>query len=392
MGKLTEHQRNELREYLIAQGLSFKPLRDEMFDHMSSDLEERLSNGESFHDAWSQCISEIPNDHFQLIQNDVMETINKGFTLTQWFSFSALALLFISTVFKLLHLQFAGEVLILSFALIITSLLTTSVKGILLNKEKKGTAKLLAVIIGVVIMITGYGFKILHLAGADLIVTMAVTMLIISLTINTVHVYRRASGEGNLLTLLHEKYTPGIERFLLFLLIPIVIIQMISIAIGHINPAVNMVLLVVMFGSGLQFVAMAWRTMEKDLSKRNILTLTLVLVSGLCLNLPFLGQLLSIEVRIAIIVLFSIAAATLAYVMEEERRLSSLVLTCLVPIIFLGWGLIRLNVIPASSHSVFFNLPIIVVLGAGLFFCRKHSTMRAYLLVSFSSYLFEYIL
>jgi hypothetical protein len=392
MGKLTEHERNELREYLIAQGLSFKPLRDEMFDHITSDLEERLSNGESFHEAWSHCIGEIPKDHFQLIQNDVMETINKGFTLTQWFSFSALTLLFVSTVFKVLHLQFAGEVLLLSFVLIITSLLTTTVKGIFLNKGKKGAVKLLAVIIGVILLLIAYGFKVLHLAGADFIILTAVMVLIISLIVNTVHVYRHASGEGNLLTFLHEKYTPGIERFLLFLLIPIVIVQTISIAVGQINPAVNMVLLVVMFGSGLQFIALTWRMMEKDLSKKNILTPTLVLISCLGLTLPFLGQILPLEIRIVVIILFTVVSATLAYSMDEEQKVSSLILACLVTGIFLGWGLIRLNILPSSSHSMFFNLPILATLTAGLFLCKKHGTMRAFLLISLGSYLFEYIL
>ena len=241
-------------------------------------------------------------------------------------------------------------------------------------------------------LLVAYGFKVLHLAGADFIILIAVIVLIISLFVNTVHVYRHASGEGNLLTFLHEKYTPGIERFLLFLLIPIGIFQTISIATGHISPAVNIVLLVVMFGAGLQFIALTWRTMEKDLSKKNILTATLILISCLGLNLPFLGQLLPMEMRVLVIILFTVVSAALAYGMDEETKLLSLLLACLVPAIFLGWGLIRLNILPSSAHSIFFNLPILVVLVAGLFFCRKHGTMRAYLLISVSSYLFEYIL
>jgi hypothetical protein len=41
MGKLNSEQRNILREFLEAQGLSFKPLQDEMMDHISCDVEDR---------------------------------------------------------------------------------------------------------------------------------------------------------------------------------------------------------------------------------------------------------------------------------------------------------------------------------------------------------------
>jgi hypothetical protein len=155
----------------------------------------------------------------------------------------------------------------------------------------------------------------------------------------------------------------------------------------------NFILLVVMFGAGIQFIAMCWRTMEKDLSKRNPFTLAATITSSVCLTLPFLGQLVPFEARVLIVVLFSAVSAWLAYAMEEEpRRLSALIMACLVPIIFIGWALIRLELIPASAHPIFFNIPVIVILTAGLLLCRKHGIMRAYMLISLGSYVFEYIM
>src|SRR5687768_7053455 len=156
MGKLTDEQKNGLREFLERQGLSFRPLQDEMVDHMACDLEDRMTEGFSFQEAWDQSINEIPNNHFQLIQKEVMETINKRFTWSQVFSFGALGLIVIGTVFKELHLPLAGETLLLSFGFLAISLLTGSLSGMSLNKGKKGSARLLAVVAGIIILLTAF--------------------------------------------------------------------------------------------------------------------------------------------------------------------------------------------------------------------------------------------
>lgn len=201
---------------------------------------------------------------------------------------------------------------------------------------------------------------------------MAVSVLVVSMLLNTIYVYRNASGHSNLMTFLHEKYTPGIERFFLILLVPILIYNCVMILQGA-QPA-NFILLVVMFGAGLQLIAMSWRTMEKDLSRRNPLTLAATIISSICLTLPFLGELIPFEVRIAAIVLFTVVSAWLAYTMEEKPvRVASLIILCLTSLIFVGWALIRLELIPSSSHSIFFNIPVIIILSAGLLLCRKHA-------------------
>ena len=391
MGKLNNEQRLQLRGYLQEQGLSFKPLQDEIADHISCDLENRMSEGYSFAEAWQQTLGELPDHHFIIIQNNVMETINKRFTWSQGFSFLALALLLISTVFKVLHLPLAGEILLLSFSFIAVSLLVTTLSGIFLRKGKKGSIRVLALVLGIVLLLISFSFRILHLQGADGTLFLAVGILVVSLLVNTLYVYRHASGEGNLLTYLHEKYTPGIERFFLILLFPLIVYKVINISSGSNDFVGNLILLVVVFGSGLQFIALALRTMEKKLSKRNILTLSATIVSCLCLTLPFLGPILPLELRMALIALCSILSCWLAYTMEEEPKKIMVMIIALGPVIFLSWALIKLNIIPYSAHQVFFNLPILMVLIAGLLLCRKHGIMRTYLLMTIASYLFEYL-
>lgn len=390
--ELTTAQKQKIREYLRQQGLTFQPLQDEMADHLTCDLEQRMSEGHSFDAAWHQVTGDIGENHFIQIQTEIMETINKRFTWSQGLSFLALGLLLISTLFKILHLQFAGEILLASFVCIAAALLTTSLTGVFLNKGKQGALRVITMVAGILVILIGYAFKLLHMPGADQLILLAVSVLIASLVVNTVHVYRHSSGHSNLLTWLHEKYTPGIERFFLILLIPMVVYKGAMILGGADAPAVNFALLVVMLGAGLQVIATAWRTMEKDLGRRNTVTLVATIISSLCLTLPFLGPLVPFEIRVIVIVLFNIVTGWLAYTLEENpRRLSSLFMVCLVPLLLTGWALIRLELINASAHSVFFNLPMLLLLAAGVFLSRKHSIMRAYMIISLAGYLFEYI-
>lgn len=392
MSRLTADQRQKIRDYLAQQGVTFKPLKDEMMDHLSCDLEFRMSEGHSFDKAWLQVKEEIGENHFRTVQYEIMETINKRFMWSQGLSFMALGLLLISGLFKVLHLAFAGELLILSFAFIAASLLTASLTGVLINREKKGAVRVLSMIVGIILLLAGFSFKFLHLPGADGLILLAVGALVITLLVNTIYVYQNSSGRGNLITYLHEKYTPGIERFLLILFFPLLVYKLLLILQNDNVFVGNMLLLVVMFASGLQFIAMSWRIMESDLAKRNALTLIAAVLSSLCLAMPFLGPLVPFDARVVIIVLFTISSGWLAYTMEDKPRFVSGIMTCLVPLIFAGWALIHLEIFPPGMHSIFFNVPVLLTLVTGLLLSRKYGMMRAYMLISVSSYLFEYIL
>jgi hypothetical protein len=393
MGKLTDAQRLTLRGYLLSQGLSFKPLQDEMVDHLSCDLEDRMGEGQSFEMAWHQTMSEIPENHFQIIQTEIMETINKRFSLTQGLSILALTFLFISVIFKVFHLQGGDFTLLASFGLMAVSLLTASLTGISINRERKGSARVLGVICGVIILLIAFAFKLMHWPGADQLIVLAEAVLMVSLIANTLYVYKHASGEGNLLTFLHEKHTPGIERFFLFLLMPLAIYKTIFILSGSTDFIGNFILLVVLFGAGLQFIALCWRAAEKDPLKCNAFTLAATIVSFSCSTLVFLGPILPLPIRIVMIAVYSVVSAWLAITMEEKPvPLAARMMAVLVPAVFLGWALIRLGALPFSAHSIFFNLPLLAILLIGLFLCRKHGPMRAYMIVSAGSYLFEYIM
>lgn len=283
-----------------------------MIDHICCDIEEKIATGHSFDEALRLTMHDIPEHHFKTIQRQTMETINKRITYSRWLSFAALALLLCSVIFRILHLQFSDELLLTSFAMIVASLLTSSVSGIYTNRDKKGTIGVLTVIAGVVVMLIGYTFKFLHWPGADQIVVIASVLLIVSLVINTLFVYSNASGHGNLLTFLHEKHTPGIERFLLLLLLPITLYKVVVLLSGAEHFVGGVVLLIVMFAAGFQLIAWTWRNIENNPIYRNPLILTALIITSLCLVLVFLGQLIPFEIRVVMIMLYTSVAAWLA--------------------------------------------------------------------------------
>jgi hypothetical protein len=389
---ITEEQRSTIRELLTVRGLTFKPLQMEMVDHICCDIEAQMARGISFDEALQTTIGEIPEDHFINIQTETMETIQKRFTLSQWLSYMALGFLLCSVIFKILHLQFGEHLLLLSFCLIAASLLTSSVSGIYLNRGKKGALRVLAVVVGVTILLLGYSFKLLHLPGADQIIWVAIIVIIPALVVNTVFVYRHATGEGNLLTFLHEKYTPGIERFLLFLLLPITLYKVIKISGSSEDQFVGgLVLLIVIFGAGLQFIALSWRTLEREAIHRNPSILAGIIISFLCLVLLFLGNVIPLEVRIVMIPLYSVASAWLALKMEQTKTISSLISAYVVPLLFCCTAMLQLGIIPMDAKRFIFNLPVLILLTIGLFLCKKNDLMRTYMIVSLSSYVFEYV-
>lgn len=388
---LTGSQRNAVRKFVREQGVTFEPLLDEMVDHLSCEVEERIIQGFPFDEAWQQSINEIPQNHFLNIQQETMQSITKRFNLSQSLSYTALALLLCSTIFKIFHLQFAGELLLLSFVFIGVPLVLNALSGINHNKEKKGIMLVMGVITGVIILMFGYGFKILHLPGADAIIVVAVIAVVASLLANTWLLYVQSNFGANLLTFLHEKYTPGIERFFLFLLLPITIYKIVSLMQIEVEFVGSIILLVVMYGAALQFIALNWRVMEADPHKRNGLPIAGIALACVCFNLPFLGPILPFEVRVAVIVLFTAASAILAYYTDaQSSKLIALLMAILVPVVFVGSMLIKLSLIPVSAGRIFFNVPVLLVLIAGLLLCRKNSIMRTYMLIALSSYLFEY--
>jgi hypothetical protein len=390
MKKLTAEQRVNVRTFLAEQGLTFDPLLEEMLDHVSSDIEERMQAGLSFDEAWNQMRNDIPANHLQNIQTETMDTINKRFTVSRTLSVVALALMFGGIIFKVLHYPGASELLILSFAAMAGSFLSGTVSGIYFHKEKKGALRVLSLVAGTLLLMVAYTFRIMHWPGADFIVISGVVVSLFSFLFNTLYIFRSSSTNTNLLSYLHEKHSPGIERFFLILLVPVAILRMITLPIPSNAFLGTIIFVTIIYGAGLQFFALTWRLLEGDAAKRNVLTFSALVLSFTCFSLVFLGELLGFEIRLVLIMFFSIFAAWIIYKIDSPKNFFLGAVIILIPILFTGNVLLRLNLIPGLSTALVFNFVLLLVLTAGLFISTKHEATRAFLILSMAGYLVEY--
>jgi hypothetical protein len=390
MKKLTTEQQLHVRKFLTNQGLTFSPLVEEMFDHLSSDIEERMREGLSFEEAWHQMKNDIPENHLQNIQIETMETIKKRFSVSRALSILALALMFGGIIFKILHYPGASEMLILSFAAMAGSFLSGTVSGIYFHKEKKGALRVLSIVAGTLLLLVGYTFRVMRWPGADYLVIAGVVVSLVSFLFNTLYIFRNSSPNANLLSYLHEKHSPGIERFFLILLVPVAILRMITLPIPANAFLGTIIFATIIYGAGLQFFALTWRLLEADAAKRNVLTFSALVLSFTCFTLVFLGEVLGFEIRLVLIMFFSILAAWLIYKIDPPKNFFLGAVIILIPILFTANVLLRLNLIPGPITGVVFNIVILLVLTAGLFISTKHEATRAFLILSMAGYLVEY--
>jgi hypothetical protein len=390
MKKLTAEQRLSVRTFLTEQGLTFNPLLEEMLDHVSSDIEEHMQDGLSFDEAWQQMKKDIPENHLQNIQIETMETINKRFSVSRALSILALVLMFVGITFKILHLRGASELLLSSFAAMAGSFLSGTVSGIYFHKEKKGAVRVLSIVAGTLLLLAAYTFRIMHWPGADTLVSLGVGVSLMSFLFNTLYIFRSSSRNANLLSYLHEKHSPGIERFLLILLVPVAILRMINMPVPANAFLGTIIFVTIIYGAGLQFFALTWRLLEADAAKRNVLTFSALVLSFTCFSLVFLGELLGFEIRLVLIMLFSIFAVWIIYKIDPPKNFFLGAVLILIPILFTGNVLLRLNLIPGLSTVIVFNFVILLVLTAGVFMSTKHEATRAFLILSMAGYLVEY--
>jgi hypothetical protein len=308
-----------------------------------------------------------------------METINNRFTISRVFTYIGMAAIIIATVFKIMHLAGADQLVIISLGSFAASLLSSSVSGIYINREKDGAMRVMAVVAGVILLEIAYAFKLLHLPGADQLIMLSIVTLLAALTINTLYVYNNASGRGNLFTFLHEKYSPGIERFLLILL-PLIFVARTA----------AIVCVIIIFTAALQFVALIWTRMEKDLSKNNVTTLLLVIAAFSCVMIPMMGHLVYFNVRLILVTLFSFAGAFLCFRLEPSRNISSY-LICVVPIMFFLIALMKLGWMQSFADNLPLNIIVMISMGASIYFSEKCSAGRTFMILSLAGYYLEIV-
>lgn len=388
---MTNEQRNEIQSLLNERGLTFKPLQEEMIDHIACDVEQRMASGVSFREALKEAMTEVSPVQFATLQRDALIVIDKRFAASQWLSYSAMGILFAAFLFKVLHLQFSNELLVLSFVLMATALVAGSFSGNSFHRKKNDVIRIAFTLAGIVILQLGYAFKILHLPGADNIIIAATVVTVVTFLSNAYSVYRQTPGKETMLSFLHEKYTPSIERFLLILVSAMAVFTAVSITTDLYVPSVRVILLIVVYGAGIQFIAMTWRIVELNANFKKGIFLFGIAIASVCILLPFLGNILPFELRVILILMFTIVSSALAFSMQQGGTdIRPFLMVIVVPVVFFVWAFVKLTFLPQYFNHYIFNLPVLIVMCGALFLTGRHEILRSYMIISLGGYLIEY--
>jgi len=388
MSHINQNQIDKLNKFLDQQGLTFKPLREEMLDHLQMDIASQIELGNSFEEAFSIISNDIPENHFKLIQNETMEAINKRYNVARIFSILSILLLAVTSVFKLLHLPGTGIMLISSMASIALSMVIGALSGVMLYKEKQGRALLFLTIMGILYFFYAYVTQILNFSEAAIYKTSSVAILLVLFPALTIYYNKNLTSENHILIYLHKKHTPGIDRFLLILLAIAFILRLSSILFQY-PPNVSQILLfIVACSAGLQFFALNWHPEETDQKGNYWITIALV-ISFAFFIVPTLGSVLNLPTRVAFSTSFYILAGIIALSKGSNEKWH-FILIGIISLIFITWSLGRLEIIDQGFYRFIFNIPVMLVLLAGLYFSKKHSVLRTYIIIVIAHYLYEF--
>ncbi|MGI9541608.1 MAG: hypothetical protein ACR2MX_00030 [Cyclobacteriaceae bacterium] len=386
MGQLNQEQLVKIEDYLDQQGLTFKPLRDEMADHLIEDLKTHIDKGNSFDEAWNLVLNNIPDHHFKTIQRKVMEAIDKRFIVVKGFTYLSLIMLLTIAIFKLVHLPLIGILWLVSVAAMAASLLSGTLLGLYLNKEKKGGLVVLGVVAGIVLYLISFGLNVLHLPPYIGLRTISVIFLILLFSSLTIYFGTNRGEEEHVLIYLHKKNSSGIELYLIILFLIATTLRIASIAFGYDFDVSNVLLFLVVAGAGFHYFILNWH----DQGNQNWWLQIGLVLAFIGFILPSMTSLeLSSEVRVVLTAFFWILAGIIvlykSYDVVSKAKLIFVV--TIVSTFSVILTLIKLNVIDPMLNPVIFNVAVLAVLLASLIFSIKHQMLKIYMIIVIAHYL-----
>ncbi len=219
MKSLNRQQIELIKNELDDQGITFEPLKSDLLDHLICDIEILMEEGMGFNAAMQSVKSDIPENHFKKLELETMKILNNKINLTRMFGYFSLFLLVIASFFKIMHLAGAG-VLLMAFLLMASiTLVTGSVRGIQLYQESKGRGVIVVWTFLVLVFIASAIFRILHLPGAGVLMIFSALSFCILLPILSIYFYKSSQKlKDHLLIKLIEENQHILEKTVLVLI------------------------------------------------------------------------------------------------------------------------------------------------------------------------------
>ena len=262
---LSKKQIKKLKVDLESQGITFNPLKEELLDHLICDIEARMEAGSDFEKAWITVRNDIPNNHFKYLQIETMEIISKKINLQRLFAIVSIALLSLATLFKILHLAGAGILLLAFLVMASFTLITGSYKSVKIYRESKGRGTILLVTMLVITFISGLCFRLLNLPLSTELLHFSVIGLCILLPTLSIYFYSSEKKlKDNLLIQLIEKNQNVLENTALVLIGFGFIFNYTSILLGEVSFAGVIFFIFSIIFTGMYLYMRTWSFYVKD--------------------------------------------------------------------------------------------------------------------------------
>lgn len=203
MYQLKQSEIELIRLDIRRQRVTYSHLLDDLVDHVCCDVEEKMSEGLSFNQAYVKVSSKIGVNRFRKIQEETLILIDKNYksmkTFMKIFGVLSPSLLAVGALFKIQHWPGASILLVLGFFFLCFFFLPSAVY--VLNAENKTNRKHLFMklsgLISSVIFLLGILFKVQHWPGAG--VALAAGLLLLGTVFLPSLIFARISddkGEG----------------------------------------------------------------------------------------------------------------------------------------------------------------------------------------------------
>ncbi len=179
---LSSKQIDAIHDLLVARGVAYDALRMDLLDHLCCMVEHRMDSGDPFERALTESAKEFGPQGFEKTQEETLYLLTskhrKMKTITSIFGIIASSLTLAGLLLKILHLPFAGILLILGIGGLIFTFLPMMLAVRL--HESQGNQAVIINVLGVLctlVFLVAITFKIMYWPYANLLLTVSLSAL-----------------------------------------------------------------------------------------------------------------------------------------------------------------------------------------------------------------------
>ncbi len=375
-----------IERYLDEQGLVDGPLREELLDHLMSDVKARQREGDTLEEAWIQIVEDIPPQHFKALEKETVSIDRHPFKSIKIMAYLSIGLLAATVIFKTAHFPGAPFLLLSALMMAMAALITGSISGVKSYPEKEGKKVVLILMGSVFLFFLSLVFQVFYLPMTGPLRNTAILLLLVIFPFLLFYFLGKQAWESFLLTYLHRRHTAGIERFLLVLLVLGSLSKGLAL-LGRPSPEpASVIFVLLIFAAGLQYFLFSLRQVnDRGMVFVLILTIILLMVPAMELPLPFPLK------SIAIALFFLLAGGITS--LQASTGYDGILAT-LMTVIMSSFSLLRiafgLHWIGAGTEGMLFNIPVFLLILGALLLSPRYSMFRMYMIIALAQYLLVY--